>query len=94
MCLSCKQTGHEAFECPLEPNLRTMVGNEEAWDKEELRVIQSLKSKEYNVNSNIVTYNMLEQLSIAKEANLYFRKNLLSFDDFTYSNVNENIFSL
>jgi hypothetical protein len=71
-----------------------MAGNEEAWDKEELRVIQSLKSKEYNVNSNIVTYNMLEQLSIAKEANLDFRKNLLSFDDFTYSNVNENIFSL
>jgi hypothetical protein len=71
-----------------------MVGNEEAWDKEEIRVVTSEKFQEANVNSNIVTYNMLEQLSIANEANLSFRKNLLSFDDFTYSNVNENIFAL
>jgi hypothetical protein len=59
-----------------------------------MRVQMSSKAKEFNINSNIVTFNMMEQLTLAKESNPAFRKSLLSFDDFTYSNVNENIFGL
>mmetsp|Transcript_11619 Transcript_11619/g.17612 ORF Transcript_11619/g.17612 Transcript_11619/m.17612 type:complete len:81 (-) Transcript_11619:556-798(-) len=80
MC--CKEFGHTAEECPKDPNYRSAFNIIEEDD----RIENMQDSKKLNQDAGVLTMRMLTELS--KNKVKLKGKDMMSFDDYQYSNVN------
>ena len=56
--------------------------------------MKSQKSKKTIDDAHFQTYKMFEKVLINNEGNADARKKLLSFEDFNYSQFNQNVFAI
>ena len=88
-CMCCKDYGHYAEECPKDPNIRQAYDAED----EDLRLENKQDNKKFLADAQYITLKMLTEMSKNKSAKLK-GKDIMSFDDFQYQNVNQYILDI
>lgn len=98
VCHCCKQMGHEAQDCPNDPNIRTNVLYD-ALDSETIRIskLGSNGLKLSHSESQVSTAHFLKKCAIlAEEPSEHdklnpFNRGAFKFEDFNYQQFNEFI---
>ena len=89
-CSVCKQAGHGAFECELDPNLRTSYNV----ITETVRIDKIKAIKKRFQDANDLTKHLLETEALKNISNEKGIGRLMMQDDFNYSAYNQTIFNL
>ena len=84
MC--CKEYGHDAQQCHRDPNFRNQFDFDIEDEDERLENLTDIKK--LNSDSQGLTMKMLQEFAKAQG------KNIMSFDDFQYQNINQYILDL